>query len=247
MKNRVIEKTGITAYALYTDAAIKRLGIGDIAMHMTPHVESYDHLEDVPLWVEDMHPVWERRQAEQRIELDLLVTIEVDIGLTPGAVWGYLSQPEYRSVITGAERVSVDKRQAGRIGPGSQLQCFHGKNVLSQVIVEWTPFERIVSQDTETMPLMNKLTWNNEYRLVPTGSGGTHLTVSLGNFEGPWLLRKFAGIVLPRGAKQVAVSLEAFAALVESDWASQRATDGEAAPIELTPESIRQAASRDLP
>ena len=120
------------------------------------------------------------------------------------------------------------------------------KNVLSQVIVEWTPFERIVSQETETMPLMNKLTWKNEYRLVPTESGGTHLTIGLGDFEGPWLPRRFAGIVLPKGAKQITANLREFAALAEADWDSQRATDGEAPTIVLTPELIRAAANSGL-
>lgn len=246
MKNNVSEETGITAYSLYTDAAIKRLGIEDIAATMIPHIEHYDHLDDVTLWVEDMHPIWEQRRAEHRIDLDVLVRVDGDIGLPPEVVWGYLSQPNYRSVINGVERVSVEKRQAGRIGPESQFQCFHGKNVLNQVIVEWTPFERIVTQDTETSPLMNKLTWKNEYQLVPTESGGTHLSISLGDFEGSRFLRKFAGLVLPRGAKQVEGNLQEFAALVEADWAKQRANDGESAPVVLTPDSIRTAANSSL-
>ena len=75
---------------------------------------------------------------------------------------------------------------------------------------------------------------------------GTHLTISLGDFEGPWLLRKFAGIVLPKGAKQVTANLQEFAVLVEADWAEQRANDGEATTVVLTPESIRDAASNSL-
>lgn len=48
---------------------------------------------------------------------------------------------------------------------------------------EWTPFERIVTQDTETMPVMKRLTWRNEYRLQPTATG-TSSTISRGGFEG---------------------------------------------------------------
>ncbi|MDH3247597.1 MAG: hypothetical protein OEQ47_01440 [Acidimicrobiia bacterium] len=61
---------------------------------------------------------------------------EGHIGLPPEVVWGYLRQPEYRSVIVGAERVTVDNRRGGRVGPESRFQCFHGKNVLSRIILE---------------------------------------------------------------------------------------------------------------
>lgn len=80
---------------------------------MTPHVESYEHLEDVQLWVQDMHPVWERRGGERRVELEPVVVVEGHIELPPEVVWGYLRQPEYRSVIVGAERVTVDNRRGG--------------------------------------------------------------------------------------------------------------------------------------
>jgi hypothetical protein len=95
------------------------------------------------------------------------------------------------------------------------------------------------------MPLLNKLTWKNEYRLVPTESG-THLANSLGGFEGPWLPRKVAELMLSRGGGQVESNLREFATLAESDWAEQRAGDGEAPSIELTPELIRDAASGGL-
>lgn len=173
------------------------------------------------------------------------VTVEGDIGLPPEVVWGYLRQPRYRSVIVGSDRASVENRKAGRIGPESQFQCFHGNHVLRQVIVEWTPFERIVTQDTDTMPLMNKLTWKDEYRLMPT-EHGTHLTISLGGFEGPRLPRKVATLMLSRGGRQIEGNLREFAAMVEADWVRQRASDGEAPPIELTPESIRDAAGSSL-
>lgn len=129
----------------------------------------------------------------------------------------------------------------GHIGPESRFQCFHGKNVLHQRIVEWTPFERIVSQDTETMPLMNKLTWKNEYRLVPTESG-TRLTISLGDFAGPRLARKAITLTMSKGVTQFEGRVRAFAAAVEADGAEKQANAGRAPTVELTAELIRGAA-----
>ncbi len=244
MKNGVKERTGISAYTLYTEAAVRGLGIEGIAQTMTAQVESVDQLGDVQLWVQDMHPVWERRRNEHAVVFEPSMTTAVDIGLPPEVVWRYLRQPTYRSMIQGG-RVAAETNKAGRIGPESQFQCYHGKNVLTQRIVEWTPFERIVSQDTETMPLMNKLTWKNEYRLVPT-EGGTRLTISMGHFEGPWLARKSITSLLSKGSSQFQGRIRAFAAAAEADWAEQQ-TSADAAPaIVLTAESIRDAAASSL-
>jgi hypothetical protein len=245
MKNTVAEQTGITAYMLYTHAAIQQLGLEATTGTMAPHVERYDHLEDVRLWVEDMHPVWEQRRHEHAVEFEPLVTAHVDIALPPEVLWGYLSQPSYRAVIIGADRVTLEDRRAGRMAPGSRFQCFHGKHTQRQVIAEWTPFERMVSQDTDTMPLLDSLTWRNEYRLVATETG-THLTISLGGFEGPWLRRKVATMALSRGVKQFEGNLHEFAAMAVADWAKQQAAARDSSAVELTEPLIREAASAAL-
>lgn len=244
MKNHVRENTGISAYTLYTEAAVRRLGIEGIAKSMTAQAESVDQLGEVQLWVQDMHPVWERRRAEHAVVFEPAMAASVDIGLPPEVVWGYLRQPTYRSMIQGG-RVAAETNKAGRIGPESQFQCFHGKAVLTQRVVEWTPFERIVSQDTDSMPLMKKLTWKNEYRLVPTESG-TRLTIGLGHFEGSWLARKSITSLLSKGFSQFQERIQAFAAAAEADWAEKRAAADVSPIVVLTPESIRDAAGAGL-
>ena len=148
--------------------------------------------------------------------------------------------PQEPLVLRGG-RVSAEANRAGRIGPESQFQCFHGRNVLSQRIVEWTPFERFMSQDTETMPLKKKLTWKNEVRLVPT-DGGTRLTIGMGNSEGPRLARKSITSVIAKSSSQFRGRLQAFPAAVEADSAEQQADAGGAPTVE----SIREAATNSL-
>ena len=247
MKNSVREATGATAYTLYTDAAVRRLAIEAIATTtMTAHTETLDDLGDVRLWVQDMHPVWERRRDEHRIEFEPRLTEGFDMPLPPDVIWGYLRQPRFRSVLMGVDRVDVEQRRAGRIGIESEFQCFHGNHVMTQRIVEWTPFDRIVTQETHTAFPMNKLTWRSECLLTPTPTG-THLRLSLGQFEGPRLLRTMMPVVLSRHLDDVARNLRAFAEMIEADWAEHHEA-GVATPVEdLTPESIRQAAGSDLP
>jgi hypothetical protein len=142
-------------------------------------------------------------------------------------------------------RVAAETNKAGRIGPESQFQCYHGNAVLTQRVVEWTPFERIVSQDTDSMPLMNKLTWKNEYRLMPTESG-TRLTIGMGHFEGSWLARKSITSLLSKGFSQFQGRVQAFARAAEADWAGQQAPADALPTVVLTPESIRDAARGSL-
>ena len=245
MKNSVSARTGVAAYTLWTDAAIRRLGIEEHTATMTSHVETYDDLGDVPLWVRDMHPIWEDRRDERRVEFDPLITVAHEIALPPEAVWGYLTQPEFRAVIVGGDRVALTDRKGGRIASESQYQCFHGNQMLRQVIVEWAPFERLVSQDTDTMALMRKLTWKNENRLEET-EGGTRLSISLGSFEGPRLRRSLATAMLKTQSRVVAGSLRDFAALVEADWAERRTADDALPGPAVTPEAIRDAAAGSL-
>ncbi len=245
MKNSVKQQTGIGAYTLYSDSAVRRLGIEDMTETMTSHVESFDDFAEVQLWVQDMHPVWDRHREERRVEFEPLVTAVVDIALPPAVVWGYIRRPEFRSMIQGADRTSIENRKAGRMGVESQFQCFHGNHVLRQVILEWTPFERIVSQEADTTPLLNRLTWKNEYRLVSTQSG-TRLTISLGGLEGPRLLSSAVTAFFKRGAKQVEGNMREFAVMVEKDWADQHEGLSVVPAVELTAESIRDAASSSL-
>ncbi len=245
MKNHVKQATGFSAYTLYTEAAVRQLGIEAMTETMNRHEESLDDLGVVHMWAQDMHPIWERRREEHQIDFEPLITVLVDVSLSPEVVWSYLRQPDYRSVIVGADRVALENRRAGRMGLEGEFLCFHGSHLQRQVILEWTPFERIVSRDTDTMPLMKALTWKNEYRLVPN-DGGTHLTISLGDFEGSWWARKAVLPFLSRGAKEVEANLREFAAVAEADWADRQASVGEAPTVDLTSESIRDAAADGL-
>jgi len=47
LKNSVTEKTGVRAYALFTEAAIQQLGVEDLVDGMTPHTEIYEYLGEV--------------------------------------------------------------------------------------------------------------------------------------------------------------------------------------------------------
>ena len=61
LKNAVSEKIGGRAYALYSDAAIRSMGIDPSAQGLVAHRATIDIIGDVTLWVRDLEASWRRK------------------------------------------------------------------------------------------------------------------------------------------------------------------------------------------
>jgi hypothetical protein len=220
LKNRVAEQTGFRAYTLYTDAAAQQLGLQEMCETMRAHQESYEHLGEVRLWVQDMHPVWAAKQAASRIALppeQVSLEAATEIAMPPNQVWDYLGRPEFRSILMGSDRQVVLNRRHGRIAPGTVFQCFHGDRMTTQTLLVWQPFEQMTSQDLTPVPktyvLVNLL-------LTPTETG-TRLVQQFSKSTGPWWGRVLCDFVLSTMVKAAQKDIDAFKARIESDLAVQ--------------------------
>ncbi len=191
LKNDVQAQTGCRAYSLSTNAAIRELGLEEMTTAMIRNTQSYEHLGDIQVWVQHMHPVWEQKRAACFVTLPperLSGQLEIEIDLPPERVWEYLSQPEFRSTLFGSDRQEVLQSSNGRIGAaGSVYHCYHGDKSVPRTILEWQPFQRIVTREVLPVRIENTLVFG-EYRLLPTG-GGTRLRLSYTKPEGPSLGR----------------------------------------------------------
>jgi len=218
LKNHVVQVTGITAYTLYTQPAISRLGIQDICQAMTAHKEAYEHLGEVQVWIQDLQPVWLAKRHQSGFSLpekDVFMKWEIDIELPPEKVWDYLSQPEFRKTLMGSTLIEIHNRDGGRIGSGSVYHCIHGKQVTPQMVIEWQPFELMVTKDRLPVPLMEIYLYS-EYRLVEIPSG-TRFSQSMGKPFGMLLGRLLAERVM-RGMEAAGQQdMQAFKELIESD------------------------------
>ena len=54
LKNSVWERTGIRAYALFTEAAVDAMGVPDVLAGAPRHVETSAELGDIPVLVADL-------------------------------------------------------------------------------------------------------------------------------------------------------------------------------------------------
>jgi uncharacterized protein YndB with AHSA1/START domain len=244
LKNSVTEKTGVRAYALFTEAAIQQLGGKDLADGMTPHNETYEYLGEVKVWVQDMHPVWEQKRSAVTFTLPvdrIWKRIEVDISMPRERVWDYLIQPEFRNTLIGTDRMEITNRSEGRIAPGSVYQCYHGDKLVPQTILEWQPFESMIVK--ELTPMSHAVSSLVEYRLDSI-EGGTRLTRTLNRPTGPVLGRTLLRLMSPILVRITKDFHTSFAQRIEDDY---RAHGGMlTSEAEVTGEQIREAAGAGL-
>lgn len=179
LKNHVTEETGLRAYALYTERAIEAMGLQEGRAMMRPLREEYEHLGEVLVWVQDMQSVWQAGKEKVRVpfpEEKLIMRVGTVIGMPAEQVWDYLAAPEFRAILLASTRQEVVGRKYGRVAEGSVYRCYHGDKVTLSTVLEWRPFERLVTQDLVALPV-GPAPLLIEYRLE-AAPGGTRLTMS---------------------------------------------------------------------
>lgn len=219
LKNHVTERTGLSAYALYTAAAAERLGIDAADPGFADLDEEYEHLGSVRILVRDMHPVWEARRRELQVTIPpgrVLFSVAADIALPPELVWDYLLQPEHYNVLVNATRIAIAGRSHGRVGVGSTYQCYHGDSVVPLAVVDWQPFERMASQATVPLPIRGVVCLV-ELRLDPIAAG-TRLTQTMARASGPLLGRLLCDLMFGMQKKIFQRDIDHFREHVERDW-----------------------------
>lgn len=218
-KNHVVEQTGIRAYTLYSDAAIRQLGLDSFCERLVGHTESYEHLGQVELWVQDMHPLWKARKESLRVDIphdQVAFQVRTEIALPPHLVWDYLASPVHRNVLMAAKRQEVRDRKHGRIDEGSAFECYHGNRVTLQTVVQWRPFEQMTTEDRVVIP-GSVVRVPIDYRLEPT-SQGTRFSQVFGKIKGSVYGRFVVGLMMKAIAKQAQRDIDAFKEHIEQDF-----------------------------
>jgi hypothetical protein len=220
LKNHVTEKTGLSAYSLYTAQAIDHLNLPGLVEILIPLEESYEHLGTVRIWVKDMHPVWEQKHAALHVSIlpeQLLGQFETEIAMSPERVWDYLANPITLNNLIRADRLEVSHLSHGRVDTGTLYRCIHGERTTPLTILDWQPFERIMMNCAMPLPGCNALM---EIRLVPSPKG-TKLFQIFSKTKGPLPARLASDMMMKRMAKQVKTDLEAFRHDIEADLQRQ--------------------------
>jgi uncharacterized protein YndB with AHSA1/START domain len=176
LKNDVVEKLGMQAYALISQACIDAAGLDPAALGMVAHTEAYDRIGDVPAWAHDLERRWQEEEARGRVRVspeDAFVTVSVLTNVPPQVAWEFLTKPGQRMTWQPwVTQVAVEGATGGRRGPGSSNHCMHGKDAVIEEILDWRPYDYVTDRTILATP-DGPLRVLHTIELEPTPTGTT--------------------------------------------------------------------------
>lgn len=150
LKNDVVEKLGIHAYALISQKCIDASDIDPAALGMRQHTETYDRIGDVPAWAHDLERRWQEEEARGRVRVspdESILTVSVPTNVPPQVAWEFLTTPGQRMTWQPwVTEVTVKGATGGRRGPGSENHCMHGKDAVIEEILDWRPYDYVTDR-----------------------------------------------------------------------------------------------------
>jgi len=175
LKNEVVEKLGIKAYALISQRCIDASDIDPAALGMRAHTETYDRIGDVPAWVHDLERRWLDEEARARVFVtpgEAILDLAVPTRVPPQVAWEFLTTPGQRMTWQPwVTEVTIKGATGGRRGPGSANHCMHGKDAVVEEILDWRPYDYVTDRtilDTPGGPV--KVLHTIELEPVPSGT-----------------------------------------------------------------------------
>lgn len=156
LKNEVVERLAMGAYALITQKCIEASDIDPAALGMREHTETYDRIGDVPAWAYDLERRWQEEEARTRVRVsaeESVLTVSVPTSVPPQVAWEYLTRPGQRMTWQPwVTSVTVDGAVGGRRGPGSSNHCLHGADAVVEEILDWRPYDYVTDRTIVETP-----------------------------------------------------------------------------------------------
>jgi uncharacterized protein YndB with AHSA1/START domain len=177
LKNKVIEETGVKAYALFSEAAAQALNLADLSQPLIPHTESYEHIGEVKMLVFDLQPVWKNLQDRNRFFVsreDAWIQCEVEVPYPPMLVWEYLTKPDLEAGFLRYDYGERTDALGGRVREEAGFHCAHGDLHVYSKVLDWKPFEYYTMKQSAL-----GLSYFSTRRLIPLENGtlvGIYLT-----------------------------------------------------------------------
>ncbi|MBI3747906.1 MAG: DUF2652 domain-containing protein [Chloroflexi bacterium] len=179
LKNEVTERTGATAYALYTDACLRAASVDPATLGLIEHRETYDHIGAVTGWVADLGAAWTAELERTRVAIEpgaAIATVDYDLPAPPAIAWDYLTSPARRPRWQAGVSEVIEQTAGGRRGVGTTNHCVHGKDAIVEEILDWRPPEYFTMRWQMPIPGAPKV--RAMYTLDATDAG-THVTMRM--------------------------------------------------------------------
>jgi uncharacterized protein YndB with AHSA1/START domain len=177
LKNEVVERLGIGAYALLTQASVDAVAVDPAALGMRPLAETYEHLGEVGTWVHDLERRWQEEEARQRVFVTpeaSWFTVSVVTTAPPQLAWEFLTAPGRRpSWQVGVTEVVLADSPGNRRAVGATTHCRHGADGgVTEEILDWRPYDYVSDRGTHETPA-GPVKMLETIELEPTATGTT--------------------------------------------------------------------------
>jgi uncharacterized protein YndB with AHSA1/START domain len=167
-KSPISDAAGNNGYGFITNACADTMGLNRLTDRVKRYSATFENLGEVKGVIHDLHAVWEREWRRITVKPeDTWLEVETDLPVSSSLAWEYVTDPNFRKKWFLANMVTANTNDKGRMGIGTTYICAHGRYKISQVIIDWRPFE-YVTIDT-AMPM--KGAQRHTTQLTPHGSG----------------------------------------------------------------------------
>src|SRR4051794_35537096 len=99
LKNDIVEKLAIPAYAALTDKLVQHMGIDPAELGMREHSETYEHIGEFKIWVHDLERRWQQEEERRRVYVrpeQAIFSNVTAVDAPPQVVWEFLTTPGRR-------------------------------------------------------------------------------------------------------------------------------------------------------
>jgi hypothetical protein len=176
LKNEVVERLGMSAYALISQKCIDASDIEPAALGMREHTETYDRIADVPAWAHDLERRWQEDEARGRVRVapeESILSVSVPTNVPPQVAWEFLTKPGQRMTWQPwVTEVTVKGATGGRRGLGSANHCIHGADAVIEEILDWRPYDYFTDRTIVDTP-SGRVKVLHTVELEPTTTGTT--------------------------------------------------------------------------
>jgi uncharacterized protein YndB with AHSA1/START domain len=174
LKNDVGKTFGRHAYALYSDAGVRAMGIDPLAQGLQEHAEAIEHIGETKCWVSDLEEAWTRETETARTlvqRADAFLIMEREFAAPRRVMWDLVTSPAHHLRWQRSDGVRESTAQ-GRRGAGTQNHCLHGKDAIIEDVVDWRPFDYVTLTALLPIPGAPKILLS--YTFEERSDGGTH-------------------------------------------------------------------------
>lgn len=174
LKNDVVERLELGAYALLTQQLIDASDLDPAALGMLPHTEAYERIGEVAGWVHDLERRWQEEESRARVRVtpeEAYVSVSIPTNVPPQVAWDFLTKPGQRMTWQPwVTEVAIEGATGGRRGIGSSNHCMHGKDAVIEEILDWRPYDYLTDRTTLATP-DGPLRVLHTIELEPTSAG----------------------------------------------------------------------------